>query len=64
MLIWFPDNLGVMEREDGLLRKEVFFCQLTKNHMKNMAAGLWCRIKNGCLIRQFGTKITFLGPTL
>jgi len=64
MLTRFPENIGVMEREDGLLRKEVCFCQLTKNHMKNMAMGIWCRIMDGCLIRQFGTKIAFLGPTL
>ena len=64
MLIWFPENLGVMEREDGLLRKEVCLCQLTKNHIKILAKGLWLRIVDGCLNRQFGTKITFLGPTL
>jgi hypothetical protein len=64
MLIWFPENLGVMEREDGLLKKEVCFCQLTKDQMKNMARGLWFRIMDGCLTRQFGTKITFLGPDL
>jgi hypothetical protein len=52
MLIWFPENLGVLTTEEVLLRKEVCFCEISKNHMKNMARGLWCRFMDGYLFNQ------------